>query len=116
VVGHVLPLLPLAGAIRDAGHDVLFATGPEGFDAAGPTGLEVRDVAPGLRVLPSFTAVALRHPVLASRAADGEDRASSSWACCSPGWPARCAASPVAEIAAMPAPADVVEKLPTPAR
>jgi UDP:flavonoid glycosyltransferase YjiC (YdhE family) len=30
MVGHVLPLLPLAGAFRDAGHDVLVATAGEG--------------------------------------------------------------------------------------
>jgi UDP:flavonoid glycosyltransferase YjiC (YdhE family) len=74
MVGHVLPLLPLAGALRDAGHEVLLATGPEGMSAARSSGLEVRDVAPGLRVFPSFNKVALRHPVQALRAANGQDR------------------------------------------
>jgi UDP:flavonoid glycosyltransferase YjiC (YdhE family) len=74
MVGHVLPLLPLAGALRVAVHEVLVATGPEGMDAARSSGLDARDVAPGLRVLPSFTRTAVRHPVLAARAADGRDR------------------------------------------
>ena len=72
--GHVLPLLPVAGALRDAGHEVLVATGPEGMDAARCTGLDARDVAPGLQVLPSFTRTALRHPVGAARSAGGRDR------------------------------------------
>src|SRR5688500_10402121 len=74
MVGHVLPLLPLADALRDAGHDVLLATGPGGVAAARSGGIEVRDVAPGLKVGPSFGKVALRHPVLALRGADGRDR------------------------------------------
>ena len=74
MVGHVLPLLPLAGALRDAGHEVVVATGPEGMDAARSTGLAARDVAPGLQVLPSFTRTAMRHPVGAARSASGRDR------------------------------------------
>ena len=74
MVGHVLPLLPLAGALRDAGHEVLVATGPEGMDAARCTGLATCDVAPGLKVLPSFTRTAMRHPVGAARSASGRDR------------------------------------------
>lgn len=74
MVGHVLPLLPLARAFRAAGHEVLLATGPEGMSAARSGGLEVRDVAPGLTVGPTFGRIALRHPVLALRGADGRDR------------------------------------------
>lgn len=74
MVGHVLPLLPLAGALRDAGHEVVVATGPEGLDASRSTGLEAHDVAPGLQVLPQFTRTALRHPIGAARAASGRDR------------------------------------------
>lgn len=51
-VGHVFPMLPLAHAFRDAGHDVLWATGAEalplvhgtgGLDAVacGPSGAEL---------------------------------------------------------------------------
>lgn len=74
MVGHVLPLLPLAVAMRDAGHEVVLATGPEGMDAARSSGLDVRGVAPELRIAPSFARVAARHPVLAVRSANGSDR------------------------------------------
>src|SRR3712207_5310710 len=74
LVGHVLPLLPLAGALRDAGHEVVIATGPEAMTAARSGGLEVRDVAPGLKVAPAMATGALRHPLMAMRAADGRDR------------------------------------------
>src|SRR4051794_22740933 len=47
--GHVLPLVPLTTALRDAGHDVLVATAAEGL-AACPPDLPTTDVAPGLRV------------------------------------------------------------------
>ncbi|MGW3603886.1 hypothetical protein [Micromonospora sp. NPDC005161] len=64
LVGHVFPLVPLAVALRDAGHDVLLATGGGGL-AAADAGLPVHDIAPGfdfgriaLRVLP-------RHPLVA---------------------------------------------------
>jgi UDP:flavonoid glycosyltransferase YjiC (YdhE family) len=74
MVGHVLPLLPLAAALRDAGHEVVLATGPEGEEAARSSGLDVRVVASRVRVVPSFTRVALRHPMSAIRAANGSDR------------------------------------------
>ena len=74
MVGHVQPLLPLAAALHDAGHDVVLATGPEGQAAARSSGLDVRDVAPGLRVMPVFMGRALAHPLQARRAAAGEER------------------------------------------
>ncbi|TFV92045.1 glycosyltransferase [Blastococcus sp. CT_GayMR20] len=74
MVGHVQPLLPLAIALRDAGHDVVLATGPEGLAAGRSSGLDVRDVAPGLRVMPVFMGQALAHPLQARRAAAGEER------------------------------------------
>ncbi len=74
MVGHVLPLLPLAAALRDAGHDVVVATAAEGMDAAGSTGLDSRDVAPRVRVGPAFGKTALRHPLQAVRAGSGRDR------------------------------------------
>jgi UDP:flavonoid glycosyltransferase YjiC (YdhE family) len=74
MVGHVQPLLPLAAALHDAGHDVVLATGPEGLAAARSSGLDVRDVAPGLRVMPVFMGRALAHPLQARRAAAGEER------------------------------------------
>ena len=74
MVGHVLPLLPLAGALQDAGHDVVVATAAEGLGAARSTGLDARDVAPAVRVGPAFGKVAMRHPVQAARASSGRDR------------------------------------------
>ncbi|MFG1841462.1 nucleotide disphospho-sugar-binding domain-containing protein [Micromonospora sp. NPDC049175] len=64
LVGHVFPLVPLAVAVRDAGHEVLLATGGGGL-AAADAGLSVRDVAPGF----DFGRIALRvfprHPLIA---------------------------------------------------
>jgi UDP:flavonoid glycosyltransferase YjiC (YdhE family) len=74
MVGHVQPLLPLAAALADAGHDVVLATGPEGLAAARSGGLDVRDAAPGLRVMPVFLSRAFAHPLQARRAAAGEER------------------------------------------
>jgi UDP:flavonoid glycosyltransferase YjiC (YdhE family) len=45
LVGHVLPLVPLAAAFRNAGHDVLLATAADGVGAARRAGLPVHDVA-----------------------------------------------------------------------
>lgn len=47
--GHVFPMFPLAAAARDAGHEVIFATGPEagpavaraGFAATPPVGISI---------------------------------------------------------------------------
>lgn len=74
MVGHVHPLVPLARAVRAAGHDVLLATGPEGVEAARSCGLDVGDVAPGLRIGPLFGGQALRHPLQARLSASGEER------------------------------------------
>jgi hypothetical protein len=64
--GHLLPLIPFAAACRDAGHDVLIASGGEvlGLDLEG---LPRRDIAPGFRIGQVATPVMLRHPVLAAR-------------------------------------------------
>jgi UDP:flavonoid glycosyltransferase YjiC (YdhE family) len=45
-VGHVFPLVPLAWALRAAGHEVLLATCGEGMIAAN-AGIQVVDIAPG---------------------------------------------------------------------
>jgi UDP:flavonoid glycosyltransferase YjiC (YdhE family) len=63
LVGHVLPLVPLATAFRDAGHEVMVATGADGGDAARRAGLPVHDVAPGVHVGRIFGAATLRHPI-----------------------------------------------------
>lgn len=44
--GHLLPLLPLAFAWRDAGHEVLVASGADAL-AVDLGGLAAHDVAPG---------------------------------------------------------------------
>jgi UDP:flavonoid glycosyltransferase YjiC (YdhE family) len=74
MVGHVQPVVPLALAMRAAGHDVVLATGPEGVAAGRSCGLDVRDVAPGLRIGPLFGGLALAHPLQARRAATGDER------------------------------------------
>lgn len=47
--GHMYPLLPLAVAARDAGHDVVFATGEEFLPVARKAGLEVASAGLDLR-------------------------------------------------------------------
>jgi UDP:flavonoid glycosyltransferase YjiC (YdhE family) len=64
MVGHVLPLVPLAAAFRQAGHDVVVATAEDGVRAATLAGLPVRDVAPGLRLARVFLGPALRRPLV----------------------------------------------------
>jgi UDP:flavonoid glycosyltransferase YjiC (YdhE family) len=72
LVWHVLPLVPLATALRDAGHDVLLATAGDGVDAARKAGVPVRDVAPGLTVGRVFTGPLIRHPVRILRMVAGD--------------------------------------------
>ncbi|MGK5740934.1 nucleotide disphospho-sugar-binding domain-containing protein [Micromonospora sp. URMC 103] len=64
LVGHVFPMVPLALALRDAGHDVLVATGGGGLSVEG-SGLPVRDVAPGFDFGRLARGLLLRHPVVA---------------------------------------------------
>jgi UDP:flavonoid glycosyltransferase YjiC (YdhE family) len=64
--GHLLPLVPLALAWRDAGHEVLVASGGDalGVDLGG---LAAYDVAPGFTFGRIAGRVLLRHPLLARR-------------------------------------------------
>ncbi|MCW3815237.1 DUF1205 domain-containing protein [Micromonospora sp. DR5-3] len=64
LIGHVFPLLPLALALRDAGHEVLVATAADGL-AAARSGLPVRDVAPAFDFGRIARGVLLRHPLIA---------------------------------------------------
>ncbi len=73
MVGHVLPLVPLAAAFRDAGHDVVVATGADGVDAARRAGLSVGDVAPAVHVGKVIGGVLLRHPVHVLRMVGGDN-------------------------------------------
>ena len=45
LLGHVFPLMPLALALRDNGHEVVVATGGEALRVS-DSGLPVEDVAP----------------------------------------------------------------------
>lgn len=60
--GHLLPLIPLAAACRDAGHDVIVAAGGFPGDVAG---LRTADIGAGFNLARSAVRVALRHPGLA---------------------------------------------------
>ena len=46
--GHAFPLVPLATALRDAGHEVTFAAGPDVLDGVASTGLATLPAGGGL--------------------------------------------------------------------
>ena len=73
LVGHVLPLVPLAVAFRKAGHDVMVATAGDGVAAARRAGVPVRDVAPDVRMQRAFLGTLLRHPVRVGRMMRGDE-------------------------------------------
>lgn len=54
-LGHLFPTVPLAGALRAAGHEVRYATGGLSL-AASDAGFDVVDVTPGLDYLPVYMA------------------------------------------------------------
>lgn len=60
--GHVLPLIPLAAACRDAGHDVTVAGGSFPPDVLG---LRTADIGADFSLARSAIRVALRHPRIA---------------------------------------------------
>lgn len=70
LVGHLLPLLPLAGALRDGGHEVLLASGgaAAGVDTGG---IELRDVAGGATVGRAAGRVLLTRPLVGLRELTG---------------------------------------------
>lgn len=53
-LGHLFPTVPLAWALRAAGHDVLVATAAEGVAAAVHAGLPVVDTAPAAEIAAIF--------------------------------------------------------------
>ncbi|MFJ6666452.1 MULTISPECIES: nucleotide disphospho-sugar-binding domain-containing protein [unclassified Streptomyces] len=57
---HTLPLVPLAWALRAAGHDVLFASAGEGTVVT-EAGLSMVDIAPGFDIRPMFMPLFRRH-------------------------------------------------------
>jgi len=60
--GHLLPLVPLAAACRDAGHDVILASGGFPPDVLG---LRTADIGAAFSLPRSAIRVALRHPRIA---------------------------------------------------
>jgi UDP:flavonoid glycosyltransferase YjiC (YdhE family) len=71
MVGHTLPLVPLAHAFRSAGHDVVLASAADGVAAGRSAGLDARDVAPGFNLRSTFTPAALRHPIMTAKEVSG---------------------------------------------
>lgn len=60
--GHLLPLIPLAAACRDAGHEVILASGGFPDDVLG---LRTADIGGDFSLPRSAIRVALRHPAIA---------------------------------------------------
>ncbi|MEV4134944.1 glycosyltransferase [Dactylosporangium sp. NPDC049742] len=65
LLGHMLPLVPLAEAFRRAGHDVLIATAADALTAGRTAKLPVVDVAPGFSFARIARRTMLRHPFVA---------------------------------------------------
>jgi UDP:flavonoid glycosyltransferase YjiC (YdhE family) len=67
LTGHLLPLVPLATALSDRGHEVFLASGsdPSTAGSSSTGGLPVHDVSDGLTLLPIGLRLLLRHPRLA---------------------------------------------------
>ncbi|GAA1527118.1 DUF1205 domain-containing protein [Dactylosporangium maewongense] len=65
LLGHMLPLVPLAEALRRAGHDVLIATAADALTAGRTAKLPVVDVAPGFSFARIARRTMLRHPFIA---------------------------------------------------
>jgi hypothetical protein len=63
LIGHLFPLVALAVALREAGHDVRVAAGGDAA-AARPAELEVDDVVPGFDFSRIARRVLLRHPLI----------------------------------------------------
>lgn len=68
LVGHLFPLLPLANALHDAGHDVLLAAGGDARDGGG---LPLRDIAGRLNLVAVSLRETIRHPLLSHREFSG---------------------------------------------
>jgi len=69
--GHVFPLVPMARALADAGHEVLIATGGEALKVR-EVGLPVEDIAPSFSMGPIAARTLLRHPIIAKAELAGE--------------------------------------------
>jgi UDP:flavonoid glycosyltransferase YjiC (YdhE family) len=72
-LGHVFPLVPLAWALRAAGHDVLVATAGHGLTAT-HSGLPVVDVAPDFDLKTVMDWLQRHHPDVADQLKELRDR------------------------------------------
>lgn len=68
-IGHAFPTVPLAWALRLAGHEVLYATGGDAV-AVRNSGHQVEDVCPGKTVVSMVQETFTKHPELAARYAE----------------------------------------------
>lgn len=74
LLGHVFPLMPFALALRDAGHEVVVATGGEALRVR-DSGLHVEDVVPAkVRFGPIALRIMVTHPFVAKREMRGSGR------------------------------------------
>lgn len=64
LIGHIFPLVPLARALQEAGHEVRVATGGDGMAVTG-AGLAADDTAPNFTMGPVALPILLRHPLIA---------------------------------------------------
>lgn len=60
--GHVFPMLPLAAAARDAGHEVLFATGADAVPVVSGSGFTAHQV--GISILDGFSELSGGAPIM----------------------------------------------------
>src|SRR3954453_23961266 len=74
MAGHLLPLVPLARALRDAGHEGVVGTTGDPLRVC-PEARAAEDVAPRLRLFPLMLPFAAAHPLLARKANAGRDDA-----------------------------------------
>ena len=72
-LGHLFPMVPLAWALRSAGHEVMVATSGQGLTAA-RSGLSVVDVAPGFDRKTMMARLQRDHPALVDRLHKLRDR------------------------------------------
>lgn len=74
LLGHVFPLMPLTLALRDAGHNVVVATGGEALRVR-DSGLHVEDVVPGnVRFGPIALRIMVTHPFVTRREMRGSGK------------------------------------------
>jgi len=71
MLGHVFPMIPMARALREAGHEVLLATAGDAL-AARDAGLPIEDVAPTFHFGRIARRTMSRHPLIAASELAGQ--------------------------------------------